>query len=186
MSARASRSDDTIWFKSSLDNGYAWLSNFWSCVSPSAFNATLTLHPYLTSSTPSYSFTLSNTLYPTVEHYYQSSKYPLDPPYSTSILTSPHPLTALHLSTQYFHSTHLSPPLSSSDLSSLMLTGLRAKFHHPLLRRALLETGEREVWEVGDGRKGKWAGKGGELGKLIMQVRQELRREGSRSDTKMR
>jgi cytidine deaminase len=75
-----------------------------------------------------------------------------------------------------------------------MATVLRAKFQAPELRRKLLATGDRELIEGNNWRdttwgcirdkEGNWKGRN-ELGKLLMQIRDELRaEEGTLSDEK--
>ena len=192
--ASSRRGEDVIWFKSNLPNGYAWLSNFWPLVSPAALHAVYTAFPSLAapphapSSSSSLSassalFIVGSVEYATVEHYYQSSKFPLDPSYASSILHATSAQQALHLATLYTHSSPLSPPPNWQQRSTVMLYGLRGKYGFgTALGEALLGTGDGELWEEGKRKGGGWAGKGGELGKLLMQVRGELRQQRQAED----
>ena len=189
--------DEVVWFKSRATNGYAWLSNFWPSVPHDAKQAVYTHLPILAPPTghagsqsdaderARFSITIDNLTYPTVEHYYHTTKYPNHPHIQTSILTAPTALTALQLNILYKHSPtddSDSPPASQPSqevLCGAMLVGLRCKFGQcEVLRGALLGTGERWLAEMPDGRRDSmWTGKKGELGKLLMQVRAELRCE---------
>jgi predicted NAD-dependent protein-ADP-ribosyltransferase YbiA (DUF1768 family) len=58
----------------------------------------------------------------------------------------------------------------------IMLSVLRAKFGtNPILKAALLATGKAVMAEVPGRSSNIWAGRGGLLGKLLMQVRSELK-----------
>lgn len=115
--------------------------------------------------------------YPTVEHAYQSAKT-LDLSQRRRIAALPTPAEAKHAGEAM--------PLRSDWLSikyDVMLQCVRYKFtHHPELARLLLATGNAyleegntwhdTIWGVYQGRGTNW------LGKILMQVRSELRAAG--------
>ena len=143
-----------IRFFAKLDNEYRGFSNF----APSAT-------------------VIDGKRYPSLEHYFQSMKFPADTMWQEAIRVAPTPVKARQLGTQPDH------PIRSdwdSVKESIMLTGLRAKFQQ---NRGLLEllkaTGSRPLIEAspgdtywGEGRSGRGKNR---MGKLLEQVREELR-----------
>jgi N-glycosidase YbiA len=113
--------------------------------------------------------------YPDVEHAYQSAKT-LDMSERRRIAALPTPAEAKHEGESF------SPREDWPQIKyQVMLTCVRYKFtHHPELARQLLATGNAyleegntwhdEIWGVYQGRGTNW------LGKILMQVRGELRR----------
>jgi ribA/ribD-fused uncharacterized protein len=142
-----------IKFYSKLDNEYRGFSNF----APSPM-------------------TIGGKRYTTVEHYFQSSKFPSDLAWQEAIRVAPTPLKAKQLGTQ---TDHVLRPDWDTVKEGIMLEGLRAKFQQ---NRGLLEqlkaTGDRPLVEAsvdafwGEGRTGKGKNR---LGKLLEQVRTELK-----------
>ena len=140
-------------FYSKLDNEYRGFSNF----APSPI-------------------VVGGKRYATVEHYFQSMKFPSDLAWQESIRVAPTPAKAKQLGAQTDH-----PIRSDWDTvrETVMLEGLRAKFQQ---NRGLLDqlkgTGARPLVEAstdafwGEGRTGKGKNR---LGKLLEQVREELR-----------
>lgn len=112
--------------------------------------------------------------YPTAEHYYQSQKT-LDPQERNMILQC---LTPGEAKSAGYH-VRLRPDWEEVK-EEVMLKGLRAKFTQcPKLREYLLETGDAALHEDSPWDKywGYAKGEGKDrLGKLLMQVREELRR----------
>ena len=118
--------------------------------------------------------------YPDVEHAYQSAKT-LDMSERRRIAALPTPAEAKHAGEAL--------PLRSDWLSikyNVMLQCVRYKFtHHPELAKLLLATGNAyleegntwhdEIWGVYQGQGTNW------LGKILMQVRSELRAERTTS-----
>jgi ribA/ribD-fused uncharacterized protein len=114
--------------------------------------------------------------YATVEHYFQSMKFPSDLAWQEAIRVSLTPAKAKQLGAQKDHPIR---PDWDSVRETIMLEALRAKFQQ---NRGLLEqlkaTGVRPLVEAstdaywGEGRTGKGKNR---LGKLLEQVREELR-----------
>ena len=118
--------------------------------------------------------------YPTNEHYYQAQKANCEEVHDW-IAFAPHARLAMIMGKQLEHNKYLKKYMIedwSSKKNDVMLEGLRHKFQNPKLKKLLLSTGnailhednkEDFYWGVGDGT--------GEsrLGKLLMQVRDELR-----------
>lgn len=132
---------------------YRWLSNFWS--SP---------------------MMIDGYLWPTAEHYYQAMK--------TSSLRHQERIRKLPrpgMAKRYGKNVLLRNDWQKvKDI--IMLTALRAKFvQNPELKQKLLDTGDTQLIEGnrwGDIYWGVCNGKGqNKLGKLLMQVRQELKEE---------
>jgi len=134
----------------SRDEEYGWLSNF-----------------------ARYPQTVDGKTYPTNEHYYQSQKT-LDKEASERIASAPSPFLAMRagrsLGGEEFRSDWEKVKVE------VMLKGLRAKFQqHPELAQKLLATKDAVLHENSQtdmfwGKRGK-----DQLGKLLMQVREELR-----------
>lgn len=134
---------------------YGWLSNFWRC-------------PIFIDGSP-YS-------YPTNEHYYQSEKAK-DKKIKCWIRGAPTPYAAM-LAGRSLRSHEIVDNWDNKKVE-VMLTGLRAKFKNPELRQLLLNTGNAILHEDSPtdlfwGKKGKDM-----LGKLLMQVRDEIENEMS-------
>ena len=195
--------DSCVWFKSNKGNGYAFLSNFWPDVPPTARKAVYQHFPYLkptnrcrkkeeeeeeakdeeeTADTDdqSFAFVVDSVRYPTVEHFYHARKYAAHPVIAADILAAASAVEALKRNTAHKHTTPLpAADLTLASLSAAMLAALRAKFaQHSGLRRALLASGEKWLAEVPGRSVGNvWAGRDGQLGVLLMQVRRELREQ---------
>ena len=114
--------------------------------------------------------------YPTVEHFFQSSKFPSNIEWQEAIRVSPTPAKAKQLGTEKDGEKR---PDWDTQKESIMLTGLRAKFQQNsgLLEqlkatepRQLIEASTDAYW--GEGRTGKGKNR---MGKLLEQVRTELR-----------
>jgi len=117
---------------------------------------------------------IDSRTYPTVEHYYQAQKT-LDPKERNMILQCK---TAKEAKLAGYH-VKLRPDWEEAK-EEVMLKGLRAKFTQcPRLGELLLETGDAALHEDSpwDKHWGYAKGEGKDrLGKLLMQVREELRR----------
>ena len=127
--------------------------------------------------------------YPTNEHYYQAQKANCREMHNY-IKNAPHARVAMVLGRQLEHNKYLNEKYMKEDWDILkdptMLTGLRCKFAstttYPIhLATALLETGDAVLhednpedfyWGIGDGSGVSM------LGKLLMQVREEIRTKG--------
>ncbi len=126
-------------------------------------------------------FEVEGTYWPTVEHFFQAQKFPDQPDYQEKIRQAPAPAVAKSLGR-----TRAIPLRADWEdvKETVMLEALHAKFQtHPGLRLLLLETGERLLIEKapadsywGSGRTGTGKNR---LGVLLMQVRDELRRQAS-------
>ena len=122
--------------------------------------------------------------YSTNEHYYQAQKANCKEIHDY-ILKAPHARIAMVLGRQLEHNKYLKDKFMKLNWgyqkNEVMLTGLRYKFEDPKLRRMLLDTGnailyennpEDPYWGIGDGSGESW------LGRLLMQVRDEIRLNG--------
>jgi len=123
------------------------------------------------------------TIFPTNEHFYQSQKAnSLD--IREWIRNAPHARLAMVIGRQLEHNKYLKDKFMKKDWDKqkldVMLHGLRAKFRVIYLRKMLLDTGdtilhednpEDPFWGIGDGSGESW------LGKLLMQVRDEIRKD---------
>jgi len=114
--------------------------------------------------------------YPTVEHFFQASKFPSNVEWQEAIRVSPTPAKAKQLGTEKDGEKR---PDWDTQKESIMLTGLRAKFQQNsgLLEqlkktepRPLIEASTDAYW--GEGRTGKGKNR---MGKLLEQVRTELK-----------
>lgn len=123
-----------------------------------------------------------NYYYSTNEHYYQAHKANCVEVHDY-ILKAPHARIAMVLGRQLEHNKYLKDKFMKLDWGSqkneVMLTGLRLKFEDPDLREKLLATGDAILhednpedfyWAIADGTGESM------LGKLLMQVREEIRR----------
>jgi hypothetical protein len=114
--------------------------------------------------------------YPTVEHFFQSSKFPANLEWQEAIRVSPTPAKAKQLGTEKDGEKRAD---WDAQKETIMLTGLRAKFQQNagLLEqlkgtepRPLIEASTDAYW--GEGRTGKGKNR---MGKLLEQVRTELK-----------
>ena len=120
---------------------------------------------------------IDNVVYTTNEHYFQAMKS-LNPKERQTIVLAPTPGKAKHLGRK------VSLRKDWEDIKEeVMLTGLRHKFSNPELRKKLLATGNEELIEGTTWHDNYWGicdceacgGQGkNRLGKLLMQVREEL------------
>lgn len=121
--------------------------------------------------------TIDKKVYPTVEHYYQAMKTPvLEEQEMIRSLTTPKEAK--------FAGYHLGLRKDWEEVKEgFMLQGLRAKFtQYPKLEEYLLETGDAALHEDSPWDKYWGYAKGlgqDRLGKLLMQVREELRDDSS-------
>jgi len=127
-------------------------------------------------------------LYPTNEHFYQSQKANcLD--VHEWIRNAPHVRLAMVIGRQLEHNKYLKDKYMKQNWDeqklNVMLQGLRSKFSNIYLKKMLLDTGdavlhednpEDPFWGIGDGSGQSW------LGKLLMQVRDEIRKEESQTE----
>ena len=133
------------------EDKYGWMSNFERCIQE-----------------------VDSIMYPTNEHYYQSQKAKNKPMFWW-IADAPSPYMAM------IAGRGLRPKDIVEDWEEkkieVMLKGLRAKFKNPELRKRLLDTGNSIIHE--DSPVDLFWGKRGKdmLGKLLMQVREEIRKE---------
>lgn len=118
-------------------------------------------------------FRINYVLFPTMEHYFQANKADNKNDY-LHIAYAPTPGEAKRLGRQI----QLRPDWEEIK-DKVMLTGLRKKFADPELRNLLLATDDEELIEGnywGDTYWGVCNGVGqNKLGKLLMQVREEIR-----------
>ena len=120
---------------------------------------------------------IDNVVYTTNEHYFQAMKS-LNPKERQAIVLAPTPGKAKYLGRK------VSLRKDWEDIKEeVMLTGLRHKFSNPELRKKLLATGNEELIEGTTWHDNYWGicdcetcgGQGkNRLGKLLMQVREEL------------
>ena len=118
-------------------------------------------------------FRINYVLFPTMEHYFQANKADNQNDY-LHIAYAPTPGEAKRLGRKI----QLRPDWEKIK-DNVMLTGLRKKFADPELRNLLLATGNEELVEGnywGDTYWGVCNGVGqNKLGKLLMQVREEIK-----------
>lgn len=118
-------------------------------------------------------FRINYVLFPTMEHYFQANKADNQNDY-LHIAYAPTPGEAKWLGRKI----QLRPDWEKIK-DNVMLTGLRKKFADPELRSLLLSTGDEELIEGnywGDTYWGVCNGVGqNKLGKLLMQVREEIK-----------
>ena len=136
---------------------YGWLSNF--------------------ERTP---FEVDGILYPNNEIYYQSEKAN-NHIMNLYIRQAPNATVAMVLGRQLERNKYLQKHMVDdwpSKKNDVMLKGLQHKFRDPVLRELLLSTGDAILhednpedfyWAIADGTGESW------LGKLLMQVREELK-----------
>lgn len=116
---------------------------------------------------------VNGIIYFTNEHYYQSMMAK-DPLVRWWIASAPNPFLAMKAGEALRKDKELRDDWNTMKVK-IMLIGLRAKFKNPLLRQKLLDTGNAILHE--DSPTDKFWGKKGKdmLGKLLMQVREEIR-----------
>ena len=127
-------------------------------------------------------------LFPTNEHHYQAQKANCEDVHIW-IQQAPHARLAMVIGRELEHNKYLKDKYMKKDWDKkkldVMLNGLRAKFANIYLKNMLLETGdailhednpEDPFWGIGDGSGESW------LGKLLMQVREEIRRDEGQKD----
>jgi ribA/ribD-fused uncharacterized protein len=119
---------------------------------------------------------INGKIYPSVEHYFQAMKFPDDLGWQEAIRVAPVPDKARQLGSQ---ADKIVRADWETQKESIMITGLRAKFQQNSgLLQQLKETGSRPLIEAstdpywGKGRTGKGKNR---IGKLLEQVREELR-----------
>jgi len=151
------------------DDEYGWLSNFWRC-----------------------NQTVDGLIYPTNEHYYQSQKA-AEVSEEMWIINAPLPYLAMCAGRSLREGKELREGWNvviyksfeeGGDVNiektlkvKVMLKGLRAKFKNPELRKKLLATGDVSIHEDSP-TDIFWGKKGNDiLGRLLMQVRDEIRNE---------
>ena len=125
-------------------------------------------------------FTLDGKIWPSVEHYFQSQKFPSNPDYQEQIRTAKTPLNAKTLGGS---STVPVRPDWDTVQEDIMRKALNAKFtQNPVLKSVLLSTGDTPLqdasstdayWGIGRTKKGK-----NRLGILLIELRSSLRAEG--------
>ena len=145
--------DGPVRFFSKLDNEFRGFSNF----APAPVN-------------------IEGRRYPTVEHFFQASRFPSDVALQEAIRVSPTPAKAKEIGSANKANER---PDWDSKKEGVMLTGLRAKFQQNTgLLEQLKSTGARPIIEAstdafwGEGRTGKGKNR---MGKLLEQVRVELK-----------
>ena len=143
----------------SRDEKYGWLSNFHRCP-----------------------MTIGDKVYPTNEHFYQSRKA-LAEDFREWIRLAPNPYLAMKAGRllRVGKKGELDPNWDQNKLT-VMLIGLFAKFKDQELRNKLLDTGDAYLYEdsASDTYWGLVHGNGiNNLGKLLMQVRDQIRKNMS-------
>lgn len=148
---------------------------------------------------PMPSFSENGVWFNTTEKYYQYQKFMLvDPEYAVVLLGIEDPSDVKTAAGQDAYSRwrkeqdaasgkkttlvaakdHFKKTITGFDRDAVMLQGLRLKFQDPVLRQALLDTGDRPLSELGRRPTEYWTHCGAnKLGELLMQVRSELRTE---------
>ena len=117
--------------------------------------------------------------WPTTEHYFQAMKHRRQPEVQARVRRAPSPKEAKRLANEV-HGHLVDWAWWRSARDEVMLRAVRAKFEqHPELRGVLLGSGAEEIREHtrrdtywGDGGDGRGKNR---LGKILMQVRAELR-----------
>lgn len=133
------------------DDEYGWMSNFY----------------------PSPICDDNEVFYPTVEHFYQAYKTG-DPAVATWIASAPKPYLAMKAGRNLREKDGFYPQWEDIK-RTVMVNGLRLKFQIPELREKLLATGNARLHESSPTDK-YWGVKGeDQLGKCLMQVRDEIR-----------
>jgi predicted NAD-dependent protein-ADP-ribosyltransferase YbiA (DUF1768 family) len=166
--------EQTIWFKSSLANGYAYLSNFFPDITPAARQAfDNMIQQEINDDDNDFSFIIDDKRYATVEHYYQSQKYAEHYPEQAEAIRT-EAKTALQSKEMHTSFQDKYPSLSEFDKENTMLRGLRAKFtQNKLLHSLLKQTNGKSLHEKPGKTYSIWADDN-LLGRLLMQIRDEL------------
>jgi ribA/ribD-fused uncharacterized protein len=87
-----------------------------------------------------YSITIQDETWPTVEHFYQGSKFPHDPQWQEAIRSNPRPYDAWSMAR---HPDHTVRSDWQQNKDQIMDQAIQAKFtQHEQLRKLLLETGD--------------------------------------------
>jgi len=117
--------------------------------------------------------------WPTVEHYFQAMKFKANPEYQEKIRLAKTPAEANRLGKSKDVAADVDWERKKDEV---MLEAQRVKFQDPKLREKLLATGtatmksatpQDNYWGVGRSGNGK-----NKLGKLLMQIRDEIRSQG--------
>lgn len=123
-------------------------------------------------------FEVDGKVWLTSEHYFQAMKFPDAPEYQEKIRTTPSPMVAARLGRS--RSVPIRKDWESSK-DDIMREAVRMKFTHNLeMRKILLSTGDAQLVE--HTQNDRYWGDGGDgsgknmLGKILMEVRDELRR----------
>jgi ribA/ribD-fused uncharacterized protein len=126
----------------------------------------------------SYPITLDGKVWPTTEHYFQAAKF-TDEEVREAIRLAKNPYCAFKMGRSRDYTSVMRQDWGTHRLVAMM-TAIRAKFtQHGTLKETLLATGTKEIVEDSP-RDDYWGiGKNGDgtnhLGKLLMQLRDELR-----------
>jgi ribA/ribD-fused uncharacterized protein len=162
----------------------------WSGASPERITMTHVVHFYLKdgpygefSNFAAYPMELDGKTWPTSEHYFQAQKFH-GTEHEEEIRCETSPMKAARMGRARHRPLR---PDWETVKDDIMRRAVRAKFtQHLELRRMLLETGDAVIVEHtdndtywGDGGDGSGSGKN-MLGKILMEVRAELRGEGKR------
>jgi len=132
------------------DDDYGWMSNFY----PSVLN-------------------IDGMTYPTVEHYYQSMKT-FDGAIHVWISNAPKPFLAMTIGRKLRGKDGFDKDEWEKIKVNVMLNGLRHKFHQLDMKELLLKTGNAVLHEDSPSDK-FWGVKGkDQLGKCLMQIREEI------------
>lgn len=135
------------------DDEYGWMSNFYPSM-----------------------FTWGGMNFPTVEHFYQSMKAK-EPNMQIWISFAPKPYHAMRAGRNLRIDKGEMWKNWEDVKVEIMLKGLRMKFKIPELRKKLLDTGDALLHEDSPSDK-FWGVKGNDqLGKCLMQIRQEIQNE---------
>ena len=135
------------------DDEYGWMSNFYPSV-----------------------LIIDGMTYPTVEHFYQSMKT-LDGAIRVWIANAPKPFLAMTIGRKLRDKDGFDQKYWETIKVNVMLIGLRHKFRDPWLRRKLLDTEDAVLHEDSPSEK-FWGVKGkDQLGKCLMEVRQEIQND---------
>jgi predicted NAD-dependent protein-ADP-ribosyltransferase YbiA (DUF1768 family) len=167
--------EQTIWFKSSLANGYAYLSNFFPHITPAARQAfDDMIQEEINHDDNDFSIIIDDKRYATVEHYYQSQKYIEHYPEQAEAIRT-EAKTALQSKEMNVIFKDKYPSLSVFDKENTMLRGLRAKFtQNKLLNKLLKQTAGKTLHELPGKTDSRWSNDENLLGRLLMQIRDEL------------
>ena len=129
----------------------------------------------------SHPFELKGRIWPTSEHYFQAQKF-AGTEHEEAVRLAKSPMIAARMGRSRAHPLRADWEAVKDDI---MREALRAKFaQHPAIKSLLLSTGMAELVEHttndrywGDGGDGKGKNR---LGQLLMELREQLRREPSK------